>query len=70
MNGGPTAAAAGQINVGGDVSVNPGHVEESVAAESQREVREADSGGPHVRGVHRRGQAALPAPPPDQRSCV
>jgi hypothetical protein len=34
MNGKPTAAAAGKIDVGGDVSVNPGHVEESVAAAS------------------------------------
>jgi hypothetical protein len=34
MNGRPTAAAAGKIDVGGDVSVNPGHVEQSVAAAS------------------------------------
>jgi hypothetical protein len=34
VSGRPTAAAAGKFDVGGDVSVNPGHVEESVAAAS------------------------------------
>ncbi len=32
MNGRPTAAAAGKIDMGGDVSSNPDHVQEGVAA--------------------------------------